>query len=140
MRFAQIERDYWELRSGEEAHFANPDNFWIPDEASRNALRVGQAVKLAFDIEIEEEPGQPIVQGERMWVIVSEARSDFYVGILDNQPGSFEPTDSVYLRFGAEIPFAPEHVIDIADPPKEHADWQLSQEPEVRWYGRDDDA
>ena len=140
MRFAQLNRDYWELRSGEEAHAANPDTFWIPDESLRNGLRVGQSAKLAFDIETEEEPGRPVIQGEKMWVIVSETGPGFYVGILDNQPASFEPSESVYLRFGAEIPFASQHVIDIANPPKEHADWQLDQTPEVRWYGRDDDA
>jgi hypothetical protein len=68
-----------------------------------------------------------------MWVIVSERQDGYYIGLLDNQPASFEPSDDVYLCFGAEIPFSPEHVIDIADPPQEYVAWQLSQKPERIW-------
>src|SRR3712207_3973726 len=105
MHLPSIEIDYWELRSGEEAHHAEPDTFWIPPLEARQNLQVGQAARLIFDIEIEDEPGKPVIQGERMWVIVSERHDDYYIGILDNQPASFEPLDDVYLCFGAEIPF-----------------------------------
>ncbi len=37
------------------------------------------------------------------------------------------------LCMGAELPFLPEHVIDIGDPPAEYVEWQLGQEPERRW-------
>lgn len=133
MRLPTFEQDYWELRSGEEAHQEYPDTFWIPPLEQRQNLRRGQAVRLIFEIEGEEENGDIAVQGERMWVIVSERYGDFYLGILDNQPASLEPSDNVYLCFGAEIPFLPEHVIDIGEPPKEYVEWQLGQEPERRW-------
>jgi len=68
-----------------------------------------------------------------MWVIVSEKRGKYYIGILDSRPASFEPSDDVYLCFGAEIPFLAEHVIGIGDPPEEYSNWQLSQAPERKW-------
>ena len=67
-----------------------------------------------------------------MWVLVAERLGGGYIGILDSQPASVERSDNVYLCFGAEIPFFPEHVIDIADPPAEYVEWQLSQPPERR--------
>jgi hypothetical protein len=133
MRLARLETDYWELRSGEVSHAENPDQFWIPPLEQRQSLKRGQAARLIFDIESEDENGQPVLQGERMWVIVSEKCGEYYIGLLDNQPASFEPADDVYLCFGAEIPFLSEHVIDIGDPPEEYSNWQLSQEPERKW-------
>ena len=99
----------------------------------RQNLKRGQAARLIFDIESVDENDQVIIQGERMWIVVAEKIGAYYIGILDNQPASFEPTDNTYLCFGAEIPFLPEHVIDIADPPQEYVDWQLSQPPERKW-------
>lgn len=133
MRLPTFERDFWQLRSAEQSHREHPDRFWLPPEEQRRGLRRGQAVRLIFDIEGQDEAGAVSVQGERMWVIVAERVGDFFIGILDNQPASIEPTESTYLRFGAEIPFLPEHVIDIADPPSEYADWQLGQAPERHW-------
>ena len=133
MRLATRKTDFWELRSGEAGHAANPDSFLIPPLEIRRNLQRGQAARLMFDIESENDDGQIIVQGERMWVIVSEKHEDFYVGILDNPPASFEPSDSAYLCFGAEIPFLAEHVIDTDDPPEDYSNWQLSQKPEREW-------
>ncbi len=90
-------------------------------------------MRLMFDIEFNDDDGRLVIQGERMWVIVSERCGDYYIGILDNPPASLEPSDEAYLCFGAEIPFLAEHVIDIADPPAEYSDWQLSQAPERKW-------
>ncbi len=67
-----------------------------------------------------------------MWVIVADQIGDAYIGILDAQP-SFDPSEDVYLRFGAEIPFRPEHVIEIAQPPRKYVEWQLGQPPERVW-------
>lgn len=134
MRFARTETDYWELRSGENAHAENPEQFWIPSLQDRQTLKVGQSVKLIFDIEtFDEEEKEIVVSGERMWVIISEYNPDYYIGILDNQPACIEASDSVYLVFGAEIPFRAEHVIDIGNPPADYVEWQLSQPPERIW-------
>lgn len=58
---------------------------------------------------------------ERMWVAVTEVHDNGrYLGMLRNQPFTYDPNDeAVYLRWGAEVPFDPEHVIDIEDTPAE---------------------
>src|SRR5687768_992267 len=110
MRLPTLERDFWALRSGEESHCANPEKFWIPPAEERRNLKRGNGARLIFDIEVEDEDGSIVVNGERMWVIVAERVGKQYIGILDNKPATFEPSDSAYLCFGAEIPFGPEHV------------------------------
>src|SRR5678815_806389 len=122
MRLASLERDFWQLRSAEESHRAHPETFWVPPLAERCGLSRGKAARLIFEVESEDESGARVVNGERMWVIVSERVGNQYIGILDSQPATIEPSDGVYLRFGAEIPFGPEHVIDIADPPEDYVE------------------
>ena len=133
MRLADRQRDYWELASAEEMNRAHPDTFPIPLREDRMSLRRGQAAKLIFEIERELDDGTPDVMGERMWVIVAERVGDLYVGILDNEPASIESGDGVYLCKGAEVPFGPEHVIAIGNPPPEHWEQRLAQEPARRW-------
>jgi len=133
VRLAELSRDFWELRSGEESARKNPDKFQIPPLDARKALKRGHAAKLIFEIESEDEGGKVVIQGERMWVIVLEQVGPYYIGILDSKPASVEPSDNVYLCFGAEIPFLPEHVIEIASPPTEYVEWQLGQKPERKW-------
>ena len=133
MRLPNLSTDFWELRSAELSAAKYPDLFSIPPLSRRQSIRRGQAVKLIFDIELEDETGHLTIQGERMWVIVSETCGQYYIGILDSSPKSFSPADSIYLCFGAEIPFLAEHVIDIDTPPKEYVQWQLSQDPERVW-------
>jgi hypothetical protein len=133
MRLPSLDRDFWQLRSGEQSHREHPDTFWLPPGEQRHSLLRGQAARLIFEIESQDETGAVHVEGERMWVIVAERVGDTYVGILDNQPATIEPGEGIYLCFGAEVPFLPEHVIDIADPPAEYVAWQLGQEPERRW-------
>jgi hypothetical protein len=133
MRLATLNRDFWTLRSGEASHRAHPDRFWIPPLEARRNLSRGKAARLIFDIESTDDDGRVVVNGERMWVIVAERVGDRYIGILDNQPATIEPSDATYLRFGAEIPFAPEHVIDLGDPPSDYVEWQLGQTPERVW-------
>lgn len=133
MRLADLEHDYWELRSAEEVHNRNQESFRIPARHDRQNLKIGQAAKLIFDIEGTNEDGTIKLQGERIWVITAERYDGFYIGILDGQPVSVEVSDKTYLCFGAEIPFLPEHIIDIAEPPEDYVEWQLSQPPERTW-------
>lgn len=133
MRLASLENNFWQLRSAEESHRKHPDTFWIPSLVERKNLKRGQAARLIFEIEGEEEDGTVSVQGERMWVIVAEKVGDTYIGILDNQPACLEQSDEVYLRYGAEVPFLAEHVIDIGQPPTEYVEWQLGQQPDRVW-------
>ena len=135
MQLATLERDFWQLRNGEDSHRQNPDTFWIPALEKRRALKVGDAAKIILEIECEDENGKVTIEGERGFVIVSEIVGDRYIGILDFQPACIETgQDDVYLCFGAEIPFSHEHVIDIDRPPDDYIEWQLGQKPERRWH------
>ncbi|MDJ0839651.1 MAG: hypothetical protein QNK37_24245 [Acidobacteriota bacterium] len=117
MRCPDLKRDGFELRSGEAIHVENPDTFFIPSVRERYSLEPGQFVKLIFDIETVDEDGEAMVQGERMWVLVTGKCDDFYIGMLDNDPVSVDPHGDQYLIHGAEIPFLPGHVINIEEPP-----------------------
>ena len=88
MRLPSLEHDFWRLRSGEQSQQEHPDTFRMPPPDQRQNLKRGQAALLIFEIEGQDEQGVVQVQGERMWVIVSERIGDVYVGILDNQPAS----------------------------------------------------
>ena len=137
MRRATLEDHYWHLESGEARHLEYGDAFWIPAAVDRQQLRRGQAAKLLFQIEAEGADGIELTV-ERMWVIVAEQVGEGYIGILDNQPASLEPGPHVYLTEGAEVPFWPEHVIDLDEPPAEWIEHRLGQPPSRRWP-RDDD-
>lgn len=41
---------------------------------------------------------------ERMWVFDHRVRRGMYLGVLDNEPGSVQGADGVYLARGAEVP------------------------------------
>lgn len=133
MRLPTLERDFWTLRSGEEAQREFPDTFWIPPLEERQRLRRGQAAKLMFEIETDLDDGDVGVSVERMWVLVRERHGDMYLGILDNQPATLNPGDDVYLCPGAEIPFQAEHVIGIDEPPVDAVEETLSAPPTRRW-------
>ena len=132
MRLATLEHDGWQLRSALESQRNFPTTFLIPSLDKRKNLHRGHAAKLIFDIEAKEQDGSLTVGGERMWVIVAERVGEFYIGILDNEP-SIEPGPETYLSFGSEIPFSPEHVIEIAEPPAAYIEWQLKQPAERSW-------
>jgi len=101
--------------------------------AERTNLKIGQAVKLIFDIELADKQGNIYRQIERMWVVVSEIVDGGYIGLLNNQPASFEPSDEIYLCFGAEIPFKAEHVVDITQLSEAYIQWQLGLPSERKW-------
>lgn len=116
-RLARIEDDGWKLESGEARHRAHPDAFWIPPRAARDALRVGQAVKLLFSIEAQDDSSARDRVTERMWAVVAGRVGVLYVGILDDQPAGVAPR---WLDEGSEFIFGAEHVIDIDDPPRDY--------------------
>jgi hypothetical protein len=139
MRFPTRARDFWQVASGEARHRATPETFWIPSLTQREGLRRGQAAKLLFEIEGQDEKGEQDVWTERMWVLVTERLQDGYLGILTNQPAGIEPTDAFYLQERSEIPFRAEHVIDIDDPPPDFVAEVLTAGPRRSWP-RDDAA
>ncbi len=135
MELATIKNDFWELRDGEKCNEENPETFWIPSLDARKALKRGDAARVILEIECEDEDGSLIISGERGYVIVSEVIGEQYLGILDFQPATIEKgNDDFYLCFGAEVPFEPQHIINITRPPEAYIEWQLGQEPERTWY------
>jgi hypothetical protein len=62
MRLPCLNTDGWELRSGEAAHSAHPDTFWMPPLEERQNLKIGQAARLIFDIEVEDEQGDIVMR------------------------------------------------------------------------------
>ena len=137
MRRANFDEHYWQLESGEARASAYPETFLIPERAAREHLSRGQAAKLLFQIEGDND-GKVERVVERMWVIVAECVGDGYIGILDQQPDSLAQAPNVYLAEGAEIPFWPEHVIEIAQPPAEWVEHRFASPP-TRVWPRDDD-
>ncbi len=131
---ASLDVDYWELESGESRQAANRESFELPARADREHLRVGQHAKLLFRLEGYEEDGAVGVQVERMWVLVTEVLLDgTYIGILENEPASYEPSPDHYLVLGAEVPFHPEHVIEIGEPPSLFRKRLQRRKPTRRW-------
>jgi hypothetical protein len=133
MRFPKIDVDYWTLISGEARHRASPATFMIPSLDERRSLQQGDAAKLIFEIESEDEVGEISRDYERMWVVVSEVRPLYFIGRLTNMPIGCERESSFYLTEGVEVPFLPEHVIEIDRPPKAFLDTLFSESPKKRW-------
>lgn len=132
-RLPTLDRDGWTLRSGEASHAAHPDTFHLPPRALRENLRRGHQVKVILDFEGVGEDGTVAVQGERMNLVVSEKAGARYIGLLLDQPQLFEPEDYPYLRPAVEVPFGPEHVIEVTDLPRFVRRIMFSEPPEQRW-------
>ena len=109
--------DGWELISAEDSNAAHPDTFQIPTREKRESLAPGDAAKLLFDIETREG-GRVVDRGvDRMWVIVKARTESGYIGVLDSDPGAAE---NLRLREGDSVTFGPEHIADIATPPRHY--------------------
>ena len=54
---------------------------------------------------------------DRMWVIVKARTESGYIGVLDSDPGAAE---NLRLREGDSVTFGPEHIADIATPPRHY--------------------
>jgi uncharacterized protein YegJ (DUF2314 family) len=99
-----IASDGWELESAVERNRDSP-RFVIPPEAERSSLKRGARVQLLFLFATIGEDGDPIDQGERLWVTVTSAEDGQYVGRIDSQPVS-----STAVSSGDSIRFRPEHI------------------------------
>ena len=133
MRLPSIELDFWRLVSGEARHAEAPASFWIPPLAARQGLQIGQAAKLIFEIESENERGEAERDTERMWVVVAELAPPYFIGRLTNQPAAVAGDTAFYLKMDVEVPFLPEHVIDIGQPPEAFVRLLFSEVPKEAW-------
>jgi uncharacterized protein YegJ (DUF2314 family) len=91
------------LEDGEKMHEQSPVNFNLPSLDSRNNLKVGEIVKLVFNIEHSQGYDE-----ERMWVIVEKIDGLKYIGCLDNDPHC-----TGELKAGELVEFSAKHVIAI---------------------------
>lgn len=119
--------------SAVERHKQAPSTFELPSEHIRQTLKPGQGAKLLFEIEIEMEDGRPERSVERMWVVITEVLENGYIGRLTNSPSSFEESSDFYLKEGAEIPFLPEHVASLSNPPESFLAELASSKPCEVW-------
>lgn len=133
MRFPKIDIDHWTLISAEERYRAAPDTFWIPPLDQRRGLQPGDAAKLIFEIESQDEDGKISRECERMWVVVSEVRPLYFIGRLTNTPVGVDENSSFYLNLDVEVPFLPEHVIDIDHPPQVYLKALFEEPPQKTW-------
>lgn len=114
---SSIAGDGWELISAEDRTVAHLETFKIPAREKRESLAPGDAAKLLFDIETREE-GRVVDRGvDRMWVIVKARTERGYIGVLDSDPGAAE---NLRLREGDGVTFGPEHIAEIANPPRQY--------------------
>lgn len=105
-----LEKDCYRLMNGVKLHKENPSTFEIPCDETKLALEKGNLVKLNFEIKTIDENGNEKLNGERMWVIVTDRHEDWFTGFLDNQPYC---TDAI--KPGLVVHFNSKHIIDIDD-------------------------
>ncbi|MGH8243647.1 MAG: DUF2314 domain-containing protein, partial [Steroidobacteraceae bacterium] len=66
-RLATLKLEGWALESAEARHAEQPNTFWIPPRADRDAIAVGKLAQLLFQIAIPADP-EGEFNVERMWV------------------------------------------------------------------------
>jgi hypothetical protein len=95
-------------------------NAAMPYVNDRRCLKRGEGAQLVFQILPTPEEAKLGMQGrmQRMWVAVAERQENVYVGILNVHPAGNYADRDFYLRPGAEIPFLPQHIVDITYPPR----------------------
>lgn len=107
-RLPSVDKDGYELVSGEEMNRLYPETFSIPPLSQRSTMRPGRSVKLIFQFEVPDSDGTLGEATERMWVTVVGRVGEMYVGELDNDPRCTQTVKS-----GARFNFLAEHIIDV---------------------------
>jgi hypothetical protein len=128
LREPDFERDGWRLEDGEARARKSPKTFQIPPRWVREALEPGDFAQLIFRIAVDDEDQSE--EFERMWVIVRERVRGGYMRLLNNEPASIEENDLFWL--GTELPFEPQHVIDVREGNEESAGLARSPAP-IPW-------
>jgi len=111
LRLTTLDLDGWHLLSGLAQHHRTPETFYMPLEEDRRSLVAGDDVKLPFEISVPDDPEYGDVSAERMWVTVTGKSGPYYTGTLNNEPACSDEQE--HLKYGDEVIFLPEHVIQI---------------------------
>ena len=87
-----------------------PYTFYLPSGTVLSMLKVGDAVKLMFNCEVENDKGW---SAERMWVQITERERNSFKGFLDNEP-YYIPD----IKAGDIVEFSIENIMqtDLDDP------------------------
>lgn len=71
--------DLTEFIDAQEAHRANPDEFWAPSQEELDSLKAGDLVKICNEHNSEE-----IFGGERFWVQITKINGSQLFGLVAN--------------------------------------------------------
>ena len=105
---ATLDQDHWTLENAESRNAEAPSTFFIPSQAERVALQVGQMVQLLFLFLNTEPDGSSIIDCEKMWVTIQGTADGRYWGQLESLPHT-----STALAPLDRIEFGPEHVAAV---------------------------
>jgi Uncharacterized protein conserved in bacteria (DUF2314) len=100
----------WRLESGVKMNRKYPDTFWIPSDEEKRDIKVGDHVRLIFEMSEQWGRGR---WGERMWVNVEEINDRRLMGTLRNTPAGIPK-----LNPGDRIKFTMDDVIDVIYDPE----------------------
>lgn len=97
----------WHLRTVTEVAANAKYTFYLPSKATIAALKVGDSVKLTFEL---KEPPEDGPSAERMWVRIEMIDgSGGYLGRLDNDPGFIRD-----LKYDDHVRFSDCHIINTS--------------------------
>jgi hypothetical protein len=105
----------WFLDNVYERNEEAPYTFYVPSQEVIDSLEKGDIVKLSFILHHLSEEG---LNGERMWVEITEIEKDQYYGTLANDP-YYIPD----LKHGEPISFRQENIIDTEYEDEAGAKW-----------------
>lgn len=96
----------WKLEDVSDRAFDAKYTYYLPSEQALNLLSVGDAVKIVFLCDVENDKGW---SAERMWVQITRIEGGNFEGYLDNDP-YYIPD----IKAGDSVEFERKHIIQIS--------------------------
>ena len=96
----------WQLEDVSDRAIDAKYTYYLPSNAALNLLSVGDAVKIVFSCDVENDKGW---SAERMWVQITEISNNQYEGYLDNDPYYIPDIEA-----GDLVKFESKHIIQIS--------------------------
>lgn len=106
--YPTLEKDGYDLEVVDQADARRHEflRYPIPDDATRDAVKLGDIVKLIFRYRDHVVKNGQTFTAEHMWVRVIESGGAFVVGRLDSSPQF-----TTILKSDDEIHFHPKHIV-----------------------------